>query len=440
MLILYRLRDLLIDKQFEQSHKQREQDFIRTRKLSFTTVVMGLINLFNRSLAVELNKLLGYLQDKIEAACSKQAFSKQRMKLKAEAFITLNNELIAHYYSDSNFESFHGMRLLACDGSTLALPESASVIDHFGQATNPLASVAMGRYSLLYDVLNHLTLSAVLLPYKADERMTLIEQLEALADPTQKHENLLLLDRGYPSLLLLAVLKSKGIHFIMRLASSNTFSQLTGFAASGKQDAIVDFDLSMATSKKPAQLRMVIEQLNCWRFPLRMLQFSLWSGQTEYLLTDLIDNKQYASDFFYQAYGLRWAVETEFRQEKTQLEIENFSGKRAETVLQDFHASILCGNLQSLLSLDAAARREESLKTVGAKPLKHRYKINRSVSIGLLKDKLLILMDSNKPLEETYEKLVCLMQRFVVSSPANRHFSRKRKIKYKNTLNRRRPT
>jgi hypothetical protein len=431
---------LLIHKQFEQSHKQREQDFSRTRKLSFTTVVMGLINLFNRSLAVELNKLLGYLQDKIDAACSKQAFSKQRMKLKAEAFITLNNELIAHFYSDSNFERFHGMRLLACDGSTLALPESTSVIDHFGQATNPVASVAMGRYSLLYDVLNHLTLSAVLMPYKADERMTLIEQLETLADTTQKHENLLLLDRGYPSLLLLAMLKSKGIHFIMRLASSNTFSQLTCFAASGKQDAVVDFDLCMATSKKPAQLRMLIEQLNCSRFPLRMLQFSLPSGETEYLLTDLIDNKQYSSDFFYQAYGLRWAVETEFRQEKSFLEIENFSGKRAETVLQDFHASILCGNLQSLLSLDAAVRREESLKTVAAKPLKHHYKINRSVSIGLLKDELLNLLNSNKPLEETYEKLVCQMQRFVVSSPANRQFSRKRKVKYKSTINRRRPT
>lgn len=431
---------MLIDKQFEQSHKQREQDFSRTRKLSFTLIVMGLINLFNRSLAVELNKLLGHVQDKIETACSKQAFSKQRMKLKAEAFTTLNDELIKHFYSDSNFESFHGMRLLACDGSTLALPESTSVIDHFGKAINPLASLAMGRYSLLYDVVNHLTLSAVLLPYKADERMMLIEQLQALADTTQKHENLLLLDRGYPSLLLLAVLKSKGVHFLMRLASSNTFSQLTGFAASGKQDAVVDFDFCMATSKKPAQLRMVLEQLNCSRFPLRMLRFSLPGGQTEYLLTDLIDNKQYSSDFFYQAYGLRWAVETEFRQEKTLLEIENFSGKRAETVLQDFHASILCGNLQSLLGLDAAARREESLKTVPAKPLKHKYKINRSVSIGLLKDELLSLLDANKSLEETYEKLVCLMQRFVVSSPANRHFSRKRKVKHKTTPKRRRPT
>jgi hypothetical protein len=69
--------------------------------------VIGLINLLNRSLAVELNKLLGFLQGK-GSCCSKQAFSKQREKLAPSVFVALNNALIEQFYSDGLFERFHG--------------------------------------------------------------------------------------------------------------------------------------------------------------------------------------------------------------------------------------------------------------------------------------------------------------------------------------------
>ncbi len=156
-------------------------------------------------------------------------------------------------------------------------------------------------------------------------------------------------------------------------------------------------------------------------------------------VTDLTDTGQYPAALCYQAYGLRWGVETEFRVEKVQLEIENFAGKKKESVLQEFHASILCSNLQALLALDAGQRRRQQPKQSN-KALKHHYKINRAVSLGLLKDELLTLLDSKQPLEEIYEQLIVKMQRFVVSSPPGRNFSRKRKRKHKNTSKRRRPT
>jgi hypothetical protein len=307
------------------------------------------------------------------------------------------------------------------------------VIEHFGVVTNQRGSVAMGRGSVIYDVLNQLTLTAVLKPYKADERSMLFEQLESLE---LNFPSLLLLDRGYPSFLVMALLQKKGLHFIMRLPLSNSFAEALAFVDSGKEDAVIDFDLKQGSRKRDAALQEVVAQLPCSVLQLRLLRFTLPSGEAEYLISDLIDRRQYPSALFYQAYGLRWAVGTQFRVEKVQLELENFSGKKKESILQEFHASILCSNLQALLALDAGQRRKQQL----VKPLKHEYKINRAVSLGLLKDELLSLLDSRQSLEETYEQLVVKMQRFVICSPPGRQFSRKRKRKHKNTSRRRRPT
>lgn len=397
--------------------------------------MVGLINLLNRSLAVELNKFLGLLKGKGQC-CSKQAFSKQREKLAPSAFVALNDALIEEFYSDGLFERFHGLRLLACDGSTFSLPNTSSVIDHFGVVTNQRGSVAMGRASVIYDVLNQLTLSALLKPYKTDERSMLFEQLESLE---LNFPSVLLLDRGYPGILLMALLQKKGLHFIMRLPASNTFAEALAFAASEEEDAVIDFDLKQGSRQRDKALQEVVAQLPCAVLQLRLLRFTLPSGETEFLITDLTDSGQYPYALFYQAYGLRWAVETQFRVDKVQLEIENFSGKKKESVLQEFHASILCSNLQALLALDAGERRKQQQKQA-EKPLKHEYKINRAVSLGLLKDELLSLLDSKQSLEEAYEQLVAKMQRFVISSPPGRQFSRKRKRKHKNTNKRRRPT
>lgn len=398
-------------------------------------MVIGLINLLNRSLAVELNKFLGLLQGKGQC-CSKQAFSKQREKLAPSAFVALNHALIQEFYSDGLFKRFHGLRLLACDGSTFSVPNTSSVIEHFGVVTNQEGSVAMARGSAIYDVLNELTISALLKPYKADERSMLFEQLESLEINSP---SLLLLDRGYPSLLVMALLQKKGLHFIMRLPVSNSFAEALAFADSGKEDDIINFDLKQSGRQKDKILQQLVAQLPCAVLQLRLLRFTLPSGEPEYLISDLTDSSQYPGALFYQAYGLRWGVETQFRVEKVQLEVENFSGKKKESVLQEFHASILCSNLQALLALDAGNRRNQQQKQ-REKPLKHEYKINRAVSLGLLKDELLSLLDSKQSLEEAYEQLVTKMQRFVISSPPGRQFPRKRKRKHKNTSKRRRPT
>lgn len=100
------------------------------------------------------------------------------------------------------------MRVLAVDGSRMVLPNHPSVVEEFGvHKFGPKAdserSLVLG--SMLYDVLNQITIDAQIAPYASSER----DLLEAHLDKV-KAGDLLLLDRGYPCFWLLFLLKARG--------------------------------------------------------------------------------------------------------------------------------------------------------------------------------------------------------------------------------------
>jgi hypothetical protein len=67
------------------------------------------------------------------------------------------------------------------------------------------------------------------------------------------------------------------------------------------------------------------------------------------LVTNLLDETLFPTSSFRQLYHLRWGVETLYGVVKTRLQLENFSGLTAESVRQDFYATIFITNLESVL-------------------------------------------------------------------------------------------
>jgi len=132
------------------------------------------------------------------------------------------------------------MRVLAVDGTRLVLPNHPSVVEEFGQqkfgpnADSP-RSLAMG--SMLYDVLNQITIDARLSPYASSERDLLMQHMDKV-----KTGDLLLLDRGYPCFWLLFLLKARGIQFCVRL-KEDWWLQVKDFTESDEKERIVTFTL-----------------------------------------------------------------------------------------------------------------------------------------------------------------------------------------------------
>jgi hypothetical protein len=97
------------------------------------------------------------------------------------AFERLNEVASETFYEDAEYYVWHGMRTLAVDGTRLVLPNHPSIIEEFGQhqfgpkADSP-RSLAMG--SMLYDVLNQITIDSKLAPYSSSERDLLLQHLD----------------------------------------------------------------------------------------------------------------------------------------------------------------------------------------------------------------------------------------------------------------------
>ena len=132
---------------------------------------------------------------------------------------------------------------------------------------------------------------------------------------------------------------------------------------------------------------------------VRLVRVVLSTGEIEVLITSLIDEKQFPTKNFGELYNLRWGTETCFDTLKNKLQLTAFSGHTPMAIHQEFHATILVANINTILIQDC----KEEVEQVSQKR-EHNYKINKNVSIGCMKDDLVTLF-----LEEDQEKILALL-------------------------------
>jgi hypothetical protein len=87
-----------------------------------------------RSIQRELNNFFGKISgsDYSIQVVTKSPFTQARSKLKYDGFIELSTSSIALFYADAPYFVWDKHRVLACDGSTLQLPNSKSIESEFG--------------------------------------------------------------------------------------------------------------------------------------------------------------------------------------------------------------------------------------------------------------------------------------------------------------------
>jgi hypothetical protein len=78
---------------------------------------------------------------------------------------------------------------------------------------------------------------------------------------------------------------------------------------------------------------------------VRLIRVPLPTGEVEVLMTSLLDAVDFPTDAFAELYHLRWAQEENYKRFKCRVEVENWSGKSALSIFQDFHAKVLALNL-----------------------------------------------------------------------------------------------
>lgn len=411
------IKQIIFSKKFISSHKQSPKHFIRNRILPFHIIIFFLMNLIKGSYQDELDYFFKAIKhsESFVRTVTKSAFCIARKKLKFEAFIDLNREAVSYFYNHFSPKKWFGFTLLGIDGSTVKIPRTPEVEKHFGvwnaNSQNPCP---LARISQLFDVLNKITLDAVISPKAAGER-ELCETDHFLM--LQSH-HLVLLDRGYPAYWLFNLILSLGSNFCARVQADKWIS-IRKFHRSGKLQQIIHLKAPASSIAKCRKLGIEIIDLK-----LRLIRVELDNGETEILITSLLDMEKYPLEIFLDLYHSRWPIEEDYKVMKCRIEIENFTGKSVLSVYQDFHARIFSKNLTAILAFPAHQIIEQ--KSEGKK---YQYQLNLTQALSKMKDSIVLFF--NRPLDTVKDLISSLHELFIITAEPvrpNRKFPRKHKI------------
>jgi hypothetical protein len=348
----------------------------------------------------------------------KGSLTKARKKLKYEAFIALNDHMINYYYDNFQTTSWIGLNLLAVDGTTIRVPDEKEIINHFGvwKTKNESKPCPKARASQMFDVLNKVTIDAIIKPKSEGER-----ELAAFHFLKLTSKDLILLDRGYPAFWLFKLIQSMNAYFCARV-SCTKWNVIRQFYESGKTEAIVKLKTTALSSIKCHEMGLDKNAIK-----VRLIRIELETGETEILITNLTDKNKYSYDLFAELYHLRWPVEEDYKALKYRLDVENFSGKSLHSVYQDFHAKIFSKNLTAVIASTTKKEIDEKNKNC-----KFPHQINFTQALSKMKHTMVLLF--NRPIQELKFIVIKIQKIFIQTTESvrfGRHFPRNHKVKQK---------
>jgi hypothetical protein len=408
------IREIISLPEFIDRNRQTKTAFTRQRKLPFHILIAFLLNFVKGAYQDELDKFFRTINrlDVPKRLISKVALAKARMKLKFEAFVELNQHLVNYFEKHFNPITWNGFRLLAIDGSTTRLPQIRAVAEHFGvwrvRMGNPSP---MARVSQLFDVLNKITVDALISPKGFGERTLAAQHLLKT-----RHGDLVLLDRGYPAWWLFSLILSRNAHFCARI-SCTKWKTLRKFFHSGRVEKIISLPIHATSVAFCKDMGLPIEPLQ-----LRLIRIQN-EGQVQVLITSLIDTQIYPVEIFHDLYHLRWPVEEDYKTIKCRMELENFSGKSVLSVYQDFHAKVFTKNLVCILAFHGNNALHQ--------PHEHRkyqYQINFTQALSKSKGVIgLLLYEATSKVVQLVADLQHIFQRTIEPIRPGRKYPRKHK-------------
>jgi len=141
---------------------------------------------------------------------------------------------------------------------------------------------------------------------------------------------------------------------------------------------------------------------------VRFVRIRLSTGETEVLVTSLLDSEQYTTQMLKELYNLRWGIECFYGVIKERLKVDNFTGKTVIGVKQDFYATIFLIGLKSILTQQAEIQLFNK-----SRQNQHRQTVNNMVSFNTIKNFVIELFYHCSPLD----KLMKILNSWFIKDP-----------------------
>lgn len=361
--------------------KNPETDFSRNRKIDFQSLLHFCICMEASSTRHELLKYFSY----DPATPSNSAFHQQRSKLLPETFPFLFRQFNSHY-PVSLYKGKY--QLIACDGSSFTFTRNPLYQDSYfapdGKTTRGYNQV---HVVALFDLLSKRYCDSIVQPVRKKN------EFQALSQMIDRHSfsdtiPIFIADRGFHSFNVFAHAIEHNSHFMIRAKDVN-MRRLLGSDLPDKEC----FDLQInriLTRSQSKQKRLHPELEEQYRFicrdvtfdyiehgsgkeyliSLRVLRFKISDGGYETIITNL-PVKEFSPEEIKTLYGLRWGIETSFRELKHTIGAINFHSKKREYIEMEVWARLLLYNFCSIITGHVVIKQKHT---------KHIYQVNYTVA------------------------------------------------------------
>jgi len=362
---------VFVSKETLETARLSKKAFTRKRSMPFTNALHFMLDMRTTTLQTRLNEF--FKHNGGGGPISQQAFSKLRANFDHSPFESAVRGLVKEEYSGKHpLTTWNGYHVLGVDGAYLQLPRVEDLRLEYGVRGG--GDCPMAGTSVLFDVLHDWAIDPVLTDAYMNERDQFESHMDFLCRelPEIAKKTILLIDRGYPSKDLFAKLQESCFKFVARCKS--------GFAKVVDEAPMGD---SVVTLKNGVCVRIV--------------KFELENGDIETLATNLLE---LPVDAIIELYALRWGIETMYFKLKQELCIEKFSGKTANSIRQDFWASMVLLNSVAVFQHEAD---EAVLKRQTDKSPKYVNRARTSDLIITLRDRFIFAALCGHPMLVKWE-------------------------------------
>ncbi|OAD21541.1 Transposase, IS4-like domain protein [Candidatus Thiomargarita nelsonii] len=206
--------------------------------------------------------------------------------------------------------------------------------------------------------------------------------------------DLVIFDRNYTSYIFLAEDPSYRRDKLNRQFAGRCSRSSFKAAQQLFKQYVIDSKKATLTAKGEVKKQCKILGLD-EQITVRFARIKLSTGETEVLVTSLLDSEQYTTQMLKELYHLRWGIETFLGVLKERLKIENFTGKTVIAIKPDFFATLFLTGLESILTqtADLYLFKKSSLN-------KLRQTVNNIVSFNAIKNFMIELFYHCSPIQD----------------------------------------
>lgn len=350
--------------------------FRRKRKWDFATLIRFLLSFGSNSLGLEIGEFFNYQ----EGFPSVSSFVQQRKKLHFSAL-----EFLFHQLNERvrpQLRLFKNYRLLAIDGSNLAIPYNSMENNCNNEKQSPTMHL-----DGLFDVMNKIFVDVIVeTGNQKDETGMGCRMIDRIRDT---YPVIVIADRNYENYNFFAHVEENLYDYVVRIKDRDSTGILSGMDLPDQEEfditrhVFITRQHSLLTKLMAKKYKYIsrkkrfdfseAEEDSRYAMTIRFVRFQLTEDTYECLATSLPEDL-FSIEDLKEIYQRRWGIETGFRELKYVLGIAAFHSKQENSILQEVYARVVMYNFSMLI----ASRVEPK-----EKDLKYKLQVNYTQAIRI---------------------------------------------------------